>query len=484
MAFCAQLCQKLSELCCPRQEDDKSEKTLLTVKCHGRYASDENLLESGDPPAVHKARGQLSRSEPDVASLSACETQLDRVQPPAERLYRPDLDSQLSLNEFGSVPDITVTSSDGAPRTFLSRKLQPEVMRHAQTIADISKHTLRDLKSRNRADAGADATHTFARASRLGFDRAQYESAGSLTHDAPSASAAAAAADVDDSHIVEEVYGTVSLSVSFNPHMKRLLVQLEAVHNLPTRGDGHTYDAATELTLLPDAKPVKKAPVAVGELNPRYNIDYALPLRSKELRHKTLRVTVMDAARRGPYEAVGHGLLSLQSTVSESPERYVLPLARRSLPSEPLGRLLVSLSYRPADDRLSVVVMQARGLRVSPAVHHLPQKTFEKHARYDTFVKASLRCAGEKVKTRRSPVLAGSRDPFYNAGFSFVLPQGFVDDASLVVSVVMRGPMRTDLVIGRVILGPFFSHAAGQPTQWGRALTGSEVATQWHRLYL
>ena len=88
------------------------------------------------------------------------------------------------------------------------------------------------------------------------------------------------------------------------------------------------------------------------------------------------------------------------------------------------------------------------------------------------------------MKTKRSPVLSGSKEPFYNASFGFILPQGFVDDASLVLSVVMRGPVRTDLVIGRVILGPFFTCAGDQPTQWGPALSTSDVVTQWHKLYL
>ncbi|KAF0313391.1 hypothetical protein FJT64_016049 [Amphibalanus amphitrite] len=55
-------------------------------------------------------------------------------------------------------------------------------------------------------------------------------------------------------------------------------VQLESVHSLPPRGH-LAYDVLTEITLLPDCKPVKKAPVVSGDLNPTYNLDYALPLR-------------------------------------------------------------------------------------------------------------------------------------------------------------------------------------------------------------
>ncbi|XP_043224665.1 synaptotagmin-1-like [Amphibalanus amphitrite] len=484
MAFCSQLCQKLSEWCRPVDPDEKNETTRLRVKCQNRYVSDEALLDS-----CSGADGVSGDSEPDLTrltpglgvapGLSVSEAHLDRVQPPRERLYRPDLDSasQNGAQDFGSVPDITVTAVPEVKKKeskgIKANNLRPDVMRHAQTIADISKFTLRDLKSQNSERRG------FARASQHGFDRSHYESAGSLTRDA----APPPSAGVEDAKQANEIYGSVTIAASFNPHLKRLLVQLESVHSLPPRGH-LAYDVLTEITLLPDCKPVKKAPVVSGDLNPTYNLDYALPLRTKDLRSKTLRVTVREACRLGPYEAVGHALLSLDGTVGETPERFALPLTRRAEPDDTLGRLLVSLSYRAADDRLSVVVMQARELRVSPSVHRLPQKTFEKHAKYDTFVKASLRCAGEKVKTKRSPVLAGSKEPFYNASFGFVLPQGFVDDASLVLSVVMRGPVRTDLVIGRVILGPFFSSAGGQPTQWGRALSTSDVVTQWHRLYL
>lgn len=94
-------------------------------------------------------------------------------------------------------------------------------------------------------------------------------------------------------------------------------------------------------------------------------------------------------------------------------------------------------------------------------------------------------CAGEKIKSVRTKLVTVSceADPIFNQTFSFVLPYAFVDDTTVVISVCVKGGLKNDSVIGRVLSGPFGYVANGKVTQWGRMLADPKPVTEWRYLY-
>ena len=92
--------------------------------------------------------------------------------------------------------------------------------------------------------------------------------------------------------------------------------------------------------------------------------------------------------------------------------------------------------------------------------------------------------AGQKSKSKKTSVVANSRNPTYNQTFSFKLSTNFLHDSMIVVSVMMKGFLKKDVAIGRVILGPFYYEEGHAKTPWGRALVGLEEVDHWYRMYL
>ena len=104
--------------------------------------------------------------------------------------------------------------------------------------------------------------------------------------------------------------------------------------------------------------------------------------------------------------------------------------------------------------------------------------------KYHTYVKVVYFCAGQKSKSKKTSVVANTRNPTYNQSFSFKLSTNFLHDSVIVVSVLMRGILRKDIVIGRLILGPFYYEEGHAKTPWGRALVDEEDVNYWFRMYL
>ena len=92
--------------------------------------------------------------------------------------------------------------------------------------------------------------------------------------------------------------------------------------------------------------------------------------------------------------------------------------------------------------------------------------------------------AGQKSKSKKTRVVANNRNPTYNQTFSFKLSANFLHDSVIVVSVMMKGVLRKDVAIGRLILGPFHYAEGRVKTPWGRALVDQEQVAHWFRLYL
>jgi hypothetical protein len=56
----------------------------------------------------------------------------------------------------------------------------------------------------------------------------------------------------------------------------------------------------------------------------------------------------------------------------------------------------------------------------------------------------------------------------------FLAPHGFIDEISVVISVCVRGKLKLDNVIGRVISGPIAFASNDKLTHWGRMIFGEE----------
>lgn len=104
--------------------------------------------------------------------------------------------------------------------------------------------------------------------------------------------------------------------------------------------------------------------------------------------------------------------------------------------------------------------------------------------KYNTYVKVVYISCGQKMKSRKSAIVYNNRNPTYNEIFTFKLSSNFLHDSFIVVSVMLKGLLKKDMPIGRLVLGPFQYTEEREKTPWGRALLSQEEVTHWFRMYL
>ncbi|PSN54944.1 hypothetical protein C0J52_01653 [Blattella germanica] len=140
----------------------------------------------------------------------------------------------------------------------------------------------------------------------------------------------------------------------------------------------------------------------------------------KDLFGKVLRLSVHDADHLGKYDAVGNALFYLEDIIAGRPRHYTMKLYKQS----------------------------------------------------------------QKTKSRKTAVVSNSRNPTYNQTFSFKLSANFLHDSMIVLSVMLKGLLKKDVPIGRLVLGPFHYAEEREKTPWGRALIDQEEVDHWFRMYL
>ncbi|XP_012507402.1 PREDICTED: synaptotagmin-8 [Propithecus coquereli] len=259
-------------------------------------------------------------------------------------------------------------------------------------------------------------------------------------------------------------WGRLQLSLEYDCGSQEIRVCLKQAADLKATG---TADPYARVSLSTQAGRWHETKVHRGVLCPVFDETCCFHVPQAELPEATLQVQLLDFKRFSGHEPLGAlslplGAMDLQHVL----ERWYQLGPPGSAETEPLGELCVSLRYVPGAGRLSVVVLEARGLRSGLT---------------ELYVKVQLMLDQRKWKKRRTSARKGSASPYFNEAFTFPLPVGEVQSVDLVLAVWARGPQLRAEPVGKVLLG---AHASGQPLQhWADVLAHARrPVAQWHRL--
>ncbi|XP_071492629.1 synaptotagmin-15-like [Diadema antillarum] len=269
---------------------------------------------------------------------------------------------------------------------------------------------------------------------------------------------------------------------SFPP---QLYLHLQSIEDLPSKGqrENVSYDPVVVSCLLPDCKHMHKSKAAKPSLNPVFDDTVVFPLdRTKSAENVAVRISVYesdDLCNNGACttSAIGHVLLPVVDclTPNDNAREFRRRVGRRSTITGNLGRLLVSLAYLPSLERLSCVILRAKEIKCEKGATV---------ASLETYVKVTLMCGVDKVKSRKTAIIRGTDSPVYTESLCFVVPMAYIDETSLVIQVVQRAQLKKDRILGQVILGPYIYTQGSAISHWGKMLARREAAKQWHNLYL
>lgn len=102
-----------------------------------------------------------------------------------------------------------------------------------------------------------------------------------------------------------------------------------------------------------------------------------------------------------------------------------------------------------------------------------------------SYLKLTQHHFGRKVKEIYSPYVSATQQFCYQFTVDLKVDSSALQNSFIVISVKMRTFLKKDMLVGRVILGPFFYAEYGKSlTPWGRALINRETVSHIFRMYL
>ncbi|XP_037320045.2 LOW QUALITY PROTEIN: synaptotagmin-15 [Pungitius pungitius] len=296
-------------------------------------------------------------------------------------------------------------------------------------------------------------------------------------------------------------------SVEYRHSSEQLAVSLLRLGNLPPRFHGNA--TLVELRRLPDDRRPRQAKARGTGPDPEFSDRFVFQVeraRAEKMRggacgprgtqkshrcltrlpppvvapqvacacvpRSTLSVCVLSVAPDGKRHAVGRVLVPLEGELGQAGRVLWRDLETEDhVQCSELGDVQISLSYSPSLQRLSVVVLRARGLQLLTDA--------------GVCVQASLQIHTQVVKMKRSRVVKCHNDPSFHHRVTFKLRPQHLDEACLRFELQQPNgaPSEPPALLGVLVLGPFM-YARGQQLQhWMDMVnTPQEAVELWHGL--
>lgn len=108
-----------------------------------------------------------------------------------------------------------------------------------------------------------------------------------------------------------------------------------------------------------------------------------------------------------------------------------------------LGEVMVSMSYLPSAERLTIVVIKARNLRVVD----------DQRNSSDPFIKVSLVHNNKRLKKKKTSVMRNNTSPVFNEAFTFDVTREMLKNSLIEFLVLHDSLLGSDELLGRAVVG-------------------------------
>ncbi|XP_046301076.1 synaptotagmin-12 isoform X1 [Marmota monax] len=263
--------------------------------------------------------------------------------------------------------------------------------------------------------------------------------------------------------------GQVEVSMDYDPASHTLHVAVLQGKDLLEREEASFESCFMRVSLLPDEQIVGISRIQRNAYSIFFDEKFSIPLDPTALEEKSLRFSVfgIDEDERN----VSTGVVELKLSVLDLPLQPFsgwLYLQDQNKAADAVGEILLSLSYLPTAERLTVVVVKAKNLIWTN------DKTTA-----DPFVKVYLLQDGRKMSKKKTAVKRDDPNPVFNEAMIFSVPAIVLQDLSLRVTVAESSSDGRGDNVGHVIIGP--SASGMGTTHWNQMLaTLRRPVSMWH----
>ncbi|OQV18393.1 Synaptotagmin-11 [Hypsibius exemplaris] len=274
-------------------------------------------------------------------------------------------------------------------------------------------------------------------------------------------------------------FGTLHFSVKYNFEKNALTVVVQRCENLISRtGCRKSIDPYVKLQLLPEKVHRAKTRVLRNTDSPIYNEEFTFfGLNYNQLQGMVIHFAIISFDRYSRDEVLGELLspLSMIDLAQSDQETSLVKeiCTRQKVQSQGRGEVLLSLCYQPATNRLTCVILKAKGL---------PRKNIMDLA--DPYMKLYLICNGQRIAKKKTHVKKHTLNPVFNESFVFDLPANIqgLEGVSLELLLLDFDRLTKNEVVGRLELGPNTLQDSAKK-QWSDICTSPRrQIAEWHKL--
>ncbi|XP_065086331.1 synaptotagmin-4 [Ochlerotatus camptorhynchus] len=216
---------------------------------------------------------------------------------------------------------------------------------------------------------------------------------------------------------INTVMGRFNLRLKYDGNQEELLVHLVEAQELTPPTENGFRDPYVRMFLDSDEEHrTLQTAIHRAETHPFFDQHFSFPLKPRNLVRINFILQLLDYDRFSHDEVIGEIRFLLNTLDLSGCEIWGDLIAVRK-PMENSAELLISLSYLPQAERLTVVVMKAKNLNV---VH-------------EPFVKLYLIVNDKRAKKRKTSAIRATdpANPIWNEAFTFDLPASQMQDAGI-----------------------------------------------------
>ncbi|XP_046395716.1 uncharacterized protein LOC124162979 [Ischnura elegans] len=269
--------------------------------------------------------------------------------------------------------------------------------------------------------------------------------------------------------------GRLHLRLQYDFDRSDLHVHLIEAHDLAGSAQGGFNDPYVRLRLVPEVDSRKRqTTIHRGDPNPFFDEHFKFPVAHDQLQDKNLVLQVFDYDRYSRNDVVGEVCMSMEEFDVTSSIEVWGEITKNKKPPEERQEVLLSLSYLPSAERLTVVLLKARNL--FPVQERDPP---------DPYAKVYLLIAGKRVKKKKTAARKACANPVWNEALTFNVPASSLNLAALEVCILGQS---SDLIgansplLGSCVLGPHESPGPAQDHWSDMAQNPRKAVAMWHTL--
>ncbi|KAF7384130.1 hypothetical protein HZH66_012380 [Vespula vulgaris] len=252
----------------------------------------------------------------------------------------------------------------------------------------------------------------------------------------------------------DEFRGDLEIGLIHDAPAGILTVRLLEARNLRARELSGTADPYAKIRLLPDRSNVWQTRIHRRTLNPVFDEDFVFEVNPESsLNDRTLEVLLYD------FDAFSRHLDILGLTLQTVRVPILRYGAEGGFRAPPLGELMVSLSYQPLAEKLTVIVVRAKNLPI-------PDDSMS----CNPYVKVVLTQDGKSFKKKKSSIKREATSPVWNDILSFDVPNEVFSKCALEFSILRAN--------GELIAKCEVSSKC-QKELFHRVLSGKGASAQW-----